>query len=288
MSEHKFSESEQELLQSLARGKNDPGSILELSRIYLRTGRADQALLLLGGLAERQGMALKSLALALSGRNAEAIDLAGFAADPEEDPKILHMLAYWLNQKGCFAQALAIFQAALSRAGNDAGIRHDYAIALQRTGNLQDALLQYQAAFGQDSENPHLAFNLALALEQSDRLDDALAQIERVLAIAPEHLGALYRRSYLQRLLCAWEDYPGGLAELSVALERHLEKPGEEMISPYGLNIHFPDGKLHDRAAACYARQITEQAMNQGSLQPARQVKKSGRLNIAYLSPDFN
>ena len=288
MSEHKFSESEQELLQSLAREKNDPGSILELSRIYLRTGRADQALLLLGGLAERQGMALRSLALALSGRNAEAIDLAGFAADPEEDPNMLHMLAYWLNQQGCFAQALAIFQAALLRAGNDAGIRHDYAIALQRTGNLQDALLQYQAAFGQDSENPHLAFNLALALEQSDRLDDALAQIERVLAIAPEHLGALYRRSYLQRLLCAWEDYPGGLAELSVALERHLEKPGEEMISPYGLNIHFPDGKLHDRAAACYARQITEQAMNQGSLQPARQVKKSGRLNIAYLSPDFN
>ncbi|MCH8896246.1 MAG: hypothetical protein IH927_08305, partial [Proteobacteria bacterium] len=99
MSEPKFSESEQELLQSLAREKNDTGPILELSRIYLRTGRADQALLLLGGLAERQGMALRSLALALSGRNAEAIDLAGFAADPEEDPNMLHMLAYWLNQQ---------------------------------------------------------------------------------------------------------------------------------------------------------------------------------------------
>ena len=288
MSAHKFSESEQQLLRNLAREKNDTGSILELSRIYLRTGRADQALILLAGLAERQGMALKSLALALSGRNAEAIALARFSAEPKEDPHLLHMLAYWLNQQGCYAQALGIFQAALSRASSDAGIRHDYAIALQRTGNLQDALLQYQAAFGQDSGNPHLAFNLALALEQSDRLDEAMLQIEKVLAIAPEHLGALYRRSYLQRLLCAWEDYPSDLAELSVALERHLDNPGVEMISPYGLNIHFPDGKLHDRAAACYAKQITEQAMNQGSLQPVKQLKKSGRLNIAYLSPDFN
>lgn len=288
MSEYKFSESEKSLLRSLAQNENDSGSILELSRIYLRSGRADQALILLSGLSERQGIALKSLALAFAGRNAEAIALAGSAADPEEDPQILHMLAYWLNQQGCFAQALDIFAAALARANNDAGIRHDYAIALQRTGNLQDALLQYQAAFAQDRENPHLAFNLALALEQSDRLDEALLQIGRVLAISPGHLGALYRRSYLQRLLCAWENYPGDLAELSVALERHLEKPGEEMISPYGLNIHFPDGKLHDRAAACYARQITTQAMNQGSLQPVRQIKTSGRLNIAYLSPDFN
>ncbi len=213
MSEYKFSESEKRLLDSLAQKKNDTGSILNLSRIYLRTGRADQALILLSGLAERQGIALKSLALALSGRNAEAIALAEFSADPEEDPQILHVLAYWLNQQGCFAQALDIFKAALASASDDAGIRHDYAIALHRTGNLQDALLQYKAAFCIDSKNPHLAFNLALALEQSDELDEALLQIESVLAISPDHLGALYRRSYLQRLLCAWKNYPGDLDE---------------------------------------------------------------------------
>ena len=288
MSEYKFSESEKRLLDSLAQKKNDTGSILNLSRIYLRTGRADQALILLSGLAERQGIALKSLALALSGRNSEAIALAEFSADPEEDPQILHVLGYWLNQQGCFAQALDIFKAALASASDDAGIRHDYAIALHRTGNLQDALLQYKAAFCMDSKNPHLAFNLALALEQSDELDEALLQIESVLAISPDHLGALYRRSYLQRLLCAWKNYPGDLDELSAAIEGHLQKPGEEMISPYSMNIHFPDSRLHDLAAACYARQITEQAMKQGSLQPVKPFKESGILNIGYLSPDFN
>ncbi len=288
MTENKFSESEQRLLRSLAQKKNNTGSILELSRIYLRTGRAGQALILLSGLAERQGTALKSLALALSGRNTEAIALASFSADPKEDPHLLHMLGYWLNQQGCFAQALDIFRVALPGAGNDAGIRHDYAIALHRTGSLQDALSQYEAAFSLDGENPHLGFNLALALEQSDELDEALLQIGRVLAISPDHLGALYRRSYLQRLLCDWKNYPSGLAELSAAFERHLQEPGEEMISPYGMNIHFPDGKLHDRAAACYASQITALAMKQGPLQPFKPCKESGRLNIGYLSPDFN
>lgn len=288
MTENKFSESEQKLLRRLAQKKNDAGAILELSRIYLRTERAGQALILLSGLAERQGTALKSLALAFSGRNTEAIELARFSADPKEDPHLLHMLGYWLNQQGCFAQALDIYRAALAGASNDAGIRHDYAIALHRSGSLQDALLQYEAAFNRDSKNPHLAFNLALALEQSDELDEALLQIGRVLAISPDHLGALYRRSYLQRLLCAWKNYPGDLAELSAAFERHLQDPGEEMISPYGMNIHFPDGKLHDRAAACYASQITAHAMRQGPLQPAKPFKEGGRLNIGYLSPDFN
>ncbi|MCZ6560809.1 MAG: tetratricopeptide repeat protein [Gammaproteobacteria bacterium] len=288
MSGNKFSEREKQLLRSLTQNKKDSGSILELARIYLRSGRAEHALHLLSGLDEQQGIALRSLALAHCGRNTEAIALAGRSADPDEDPHLLHLLAYWLNQQGCAAQALGIFQAALTGAGNHAGIRHDYAIALHHTGNLQEALAQYQAAFGMDSDNPHLAFNLALALEQSDQLDEALQQIGRVLTIAPDHLGALYRRSYLQRLLCIWKDYPHNLAALSAAMERHIEKPGAEMISPYGLNIHFPDSELHDRAAACYARQISGQAVKQRSQLPVRPIKESGSLNIAYLSPDFS
>ena len=287
MSGNKFSEREKQLLRSLTQNKKDTGSILELSRIYLRSGRAEHALHLLSGLNEQQGVALKSLALAHCGRHTEAIALAGRSADPDEDPHLLHVLAYWLNQQGCAAQALGIFEAALASAGNHAGLRHDYAIALHQTGNLHEALAQYQAAFEMDSDNPHLAFNLALALEQSDQLDEALQQIGRVLTIAPEHLGALYRRSYLQRLLCIWKDYPHDLAALSAAMERHVEKPGEEMISPYGLNIHFSDGGLHDRAATCYARQISKQAAKQRSQLPDRPIKKSGSLNIAYLSPDF-
>ena len=249
----------QTLLAHLEKAPADDDARLQLARLYLHGQQPADALAILSVLQGEKGALLKCLALAALGKTNDALAVAESAASQTDEPLLMHSLAYWLNQHSRWSLAISLLRAALVLQADNAGLHHDLAIALQASGEQSQALHHFEIAIGLDPSNPYLAFNLALALEQAGQLEQARDRIKIVRHLLPEHLGALYREGYLNRLLCQWDGIDNYRSTLSAQFERHIAASGSEMISPYGLNIHGVDMALHDRAASYYASQIDGQ-----------------------------
>lgn len=93
-------------------------------------------------------------------------------------------------KSGDFAGALAICDAALKRAPNDAEALHLRAMALGRLGRIDDAIKAYDLAAAVHPQKAAVISNLANALAAAGRADDAIAAYRRAIAHDPRFVNA--------------------------------------------------------------------------------------------------
>ncbi|MDP4822687.1 MAG: tetratricopeptide repeat protein [Aestuariivirgaceae bacterium] len=144
------------------------------------SGQADQALDVMGGLADRhpadaQLQATYGKALAREGRGAEAIAvLTGPALQSSKDASIYSALGSAYDQAGAFREARAAYAQALALKPGDAATLNNSAMShiLQGDPAQAEALLR-QALSGNGSRDPRVRQNLALAIGLQGRFDEA-------------------------------------------------------------------------------------------------------------------
>ena len=101
-----------------------------------------------------------------------------------------------LNKMGRHREADASFARALELAPGNPHVRFNQLMA-QPDGDLDEAHECCLRALEERPDNPDIMTNLGIVLQFSGRYDDARAQFERVISVAPHHVGAGFNLSLL-------------------------------------------------------------------------------------------
>lgn len=139
-------------------------------------------------------------------------------AEPEH-PEALHYLGVIAHQTGGHDQAIALISRSL-RLRPDANATNSLGEALRAVGRLTEALAAYEATLTRDPNHPAALGNCGLALRQLGRLAEAEKALMRAIPVTPHWLD-LHR--HLGELRASRGDLEGALATFEGAL---AQSPG--------------------------------------------------------------
>lgn len=205
---------------TLADAHVDRGNaLMELGCLDQALAAFDRALALAPGLAN--ALYNRSVALLRLGRFEDA--LGGFNRTLEIEPR--HLGA--LNNKGTVFLELGRLEDALETFDKAIAIRKDNPEALNNRGaaleglnRCDDALASYEKAAAIAPSQPDAPYKRGLLLEKLKRFDDAIAAYQAVLKLDPAYKYALGRLVHTKMHACRWDDLPGEITRLSIAI-RH-------------------------------------------------------------------
>jgi len=138
-----------------------------------------------------------------TGEIARASEMARAALDSGLiNPMLLNLRAWWHEQQGNSAQALADLQLALSLDPRDLKVRNPLGILLGRLGRWKEAIAVMEETIRMAPDQAEAWFNLGWAREFTGELQEARRSFEQAAALDPlfaapqAHLASLaYRRS---------------------------------------------------------------------------------------------
>ena len=106
----------------------------------------------------------------------------------------LSMLGLLHGQRGEFADAQRIADAATQIESKSSRALFNLGCLLQNLGRYEEALTRYDRALSIQPVYPTASINRGIALTELDRHEDALASFDKALALAPLQPDALFRR----------------------------------------------------------------------------------------------
>lgn len=186
-------EAEQWLRAAIEAEPNDPEQHANLGDLLLNSGfhqTAAESFERAVQLAPTMDAAKYGLARAynLLGRGEEAERIARDLLTRQRAPEALRVLGGALGVQGRHAEALQLFDEALTLRPNYRGVQHDRALALHKLGRTEEALAILRALAEKMGATPELILSWASVLLDEHRLDEAEELLMRGAAASPSNV----------------------------------------------------------------------------------------------------
>jgi protein O-GlcNAc transferase len=176
------------------------------------------------------------------------------------------------------AEALQSLERALALKPVDADLLCNQGIALHHLSRDASALQSVDRALAIDPRHVTALLFRGHVLGRLGRLDDAIVSYEQVLAIEPDHASAIGSLAGCRLWACDWK----AMAELVEVLKREL-RAGRSVTGPIFSVFADPADQLR------WARRCMQEGSANAERLPLRRTAvESGKIRIAYLSPDFH
>jgi predicted O-linked N-acetylglucosamine transferase (SPINDLY family) len=233
-----------------------------------------------------------------------------------DDPEMHSNLGAALIELKRHEDALASLDRAVALAPALAGAHSNRGLALSSLKRLEEAVASYRRALDLDPTNAEALDNLGLALFELGDQEAAIEAFRAALAIRPDraavhaHLGnaltaaksypeaivafeaalrhepghgyARAIRLFLKRQICDWSNHEEELRALVQV--RGASSTDADLPSPFLFLSLVDDPRLQLERARAYSAQYRTAA---SAYRPGNPRAGSGRIRLAYLSPDF-
>lgn len=151
--------------------------------------------------------AIRGIALAMLGRNDEALETVDRAIETDPQSVMAHQSrGVALHQLGRFQEALDAFDAAIAIDARFVMAHQNRGVVLHRLGRFEEALNAYDAAIAIDARSAGAHQGRGSALDALGRLQEALDAYDRTLALDPRCANAHLNRGATLHRLGRFED----------------------------------------------------------------------------------
>jgi tetratricopeptide (TPR) repeat protein len=236
-------------LEAVEQGRGDtvePGVLLTLGRLYMKTAAPDKAIAVLRRLAEQQPDALDAVvsladAYVDAGRPDDATELLSRAA--MEEPTLYPKLAEVYEHAGRWSEAADSYSKAVAAGVDGPDLKKRWALALLNTGRQSDAerarsLLE--EVLGADQNDVSALYLLAQAQRQTRDFEAAEATARKLMALDPQGASGPYALAQVFEQQHAYERVVETLQPLVDRLTEHGAAAGRTVdMTPILLHLGF-------------------------------------------------
>src|SRR4051812_29901965 len=184
-----------------------------------------------------------------------------------------------LARQGKYDQALAAFQAALSRDPQSAEANNNMANALSELGRDEEALPYLRKAVQIDPQQADAQYNLGTLLQSLGRHEEAIAALEVALRLSPQSPYVLGHLIWNELAICRWQALGPRIESLRRQVLEHAIPA-----APFVL-VGLPATAQEQQVCAGLHIRAKFPRLPSPLWRGTRQ--RRGRLRLAYLSADF-
>jgi len=226
------------------------------------------------------------------------------------------------RQRGCLAQALALYRQAVNLKPDSVRAVFKTAMTLQLAGKSEAAAKAYRQCLVRDPSlatawnnlggilkdaaayeqalvcfsravalDPNLAqahFNLGYLFEKAGRIAEALGSYENALALEPENAKICSQLVFLMQASCTWLDIERLACRLDAMTRRELAAGGSIGETPFKNIARTEDAALNAAVARFWAGDLSRRTRGLNhAWEPRAEVRTDPRIRIGYLSDRF-
>ncbi len=219
------------------------------------------------------------------GETESVISLLQTASQQQPDNEdILTQLAIALQKQNRIPEVISAFQNFLASHPDSAKIHSNLGSVYSDLGQYNEAIIHLKQAIDLQADLATAHTNLGFALIKISRLGEAIEYCQEAILIAPQ-LGAGYLN--LGYALNNQGRVPEGIANFQRVLDIEPDSHAANSNLLYALNYESdPNREAISTAHFDWGKRLTSQLQPTQNITPKKQ-RKSTRLRIGYLSPDF-
>jgi protein O-GlcNAc transferase len=290
----RFAEADAGYRRLLAASPFDPALRHDHAVLLLQHGRRDEAQPILEGLVrEPQPFARCEFLLAMVyrdlGRSADALALVErYLVRAGDDPWALALAGALRTRHGDARGGEAALRQALRLEPTIPDALHDLGIALHRQKRWREACAAYRSALAQAPDDFELLRNLARCLESDRDLPGARDSYAQMHRRWPDRIDVLAALAGVQAQCCDFDAEAVSVARIEALLRREAPVPDDERIEAFAAT-YLPISHAARAAVMrrCNARIERDAGRDARLPAAAASAVATSRLRIGYLSPDF-